>query len=51
MAANEDLKLIILDIRMVFLQANELDRDVYLMPPKDVRKEAIFGSLRSLYMD
>ena len=38
-AANEDFKLRSMDIRASFFQEKELDRDVYLMPPKDVRKE------------
>ena len=37
-AANENSKLRNMDITAAFLQAKELDRDVYLMLPKDVRK-------------
>ena len=37
-AANEDFKLRSMDIRAAFLQAKELDRDVFVMPPKDKRK-------------
>ena len=44
--ANEGFKLRSMDIRAVFLQAKELDRDVYLMPPKDVRKEGYIWRLR-----
>ena len=45
-AANEDIKLRSMDIRATFLQAKELDRDVYLMPPKDVRKEGYIEGYR-----
>ena len=38
-AANQDFKLRSMDIRAAFLQARELDRDVYLQPPKDIRKD------------
>ena len=38
-AANEGFKLRSIDIRAALLQARKLDRDVYLMPPKDIRNE------------
>ena len=38
-AANEGFKLRSIDIRAAFLQAKSLDREVYLEPPKDVKKE------------
>ena len=44
--ANEDFKLKSMDIRAKFLQAKELDRDVYLMPPRDVRKEGYIWKLK-----
>ena len=37
-AANEDFELRKIDIRAAFLQAKQLDRDVFLKPPKDIRK-------------
>ena len=38
-AANEDFELRSIDIRAAFLQAKELERDIYLIPPKDVKKD------------
>ena len=38
-AGNENFKLRSMDIRAAFLQAKELDRDVFLMPPQDVRSK------------
>ena len=46
MAANQDFKLRSMDIRAAFLQARELDRDVFLMPPKDIRKEGYVWKLK-----
>ena len=46
MAANQDFKLRSIDIRAAFLQARELDRDVFLMPPKDIRKEGYVWKLK-----
>ena len=45
-AANEDFRLRSIYIRGAFLQAKDLDRDVYLMPPKDVRKEGYIWKLK-----
>ena len=45
-ATNEGLKLRSIDIRAVFLQVRELDRDVYLLPPKDIRKEGYIWRLK-----
>ena len=45
-AANECFKLRSIDIRAAFLQARELDRDVYLLPPKEGRKD-IYGDRRN----
>ena len=45
MAANEGFELRKIDIRAAFLQAKQLDRDVFLRPPKDIRKE---GKLKKL---
>ena len=39
--ANEDFELRKIDIRAAFLQAKQLDRDVFLRPPKDIRKEGM----------
>ena len=44
--ANEGFKLRSIDIRAAFLQARELDRDVYLLPPKDIRKEGYIWRLK-----
>ena len=46
MAANQDFKLRSIDIRAAFLQARELNRDVFLMPPKDIRKEGYVWKLK-----
>ena len=43
-AANEDFELRKIDIRVVILQAKQLDRDVFLKPPKDIKKEKLSGS-------
>ena len=40
-AANEGFDLEGVDIRAAFLQSNVLDRDVYLEPPKDLKKPGI----------
>ena len=45
-AANEDFELRKIDIRVAFLQAKQLDRDVFLRPPKDIRKEGMIGKLK-----
>ena len=45
-AANQDFRLRSMDIRAAFLQARELDRDVFLMPPKDIRKEGYIWKLK-----
>ena len=42
----QDFKLRSIDIRAAFLQARELDRDVFLMPPKDIRKEGYVWKLK-----
>ena len=43
-AANEGFNLRSIDIRVAFLQAKGLDREVFMEPPKDVKKEARFGN-------
>jgi hypothetical protein len=45
-AANEGFKLRSIDIRAAFLQAKILDREVYLEPPKDVKKEGKIWKLK-----
>ena len=45
-AANEGFQLRSVDIRAAFLQAKGLDREIYLMPPKDVKKEGVVWRLR-----
>ena len=45
-AANEDFELRSIDIRAAFLQAKELERDKYLIPPKDVKKDGIIWKLK-----
>ena len=35
-----------IDIRVTFLQVKELDRDIFLMPPKDIRKEGYVSKLK-----
>ena len=37
-AANEQFKVVSMDIRAVFLQANKLDREIFMRPPEDIRK-------------
>ena len=49
-AANVDFELRSIYIRVAFFQAKELNRHVYLMPPKDVRREGYIWKLKkSLY--
>ena len=45
MATNEGFNLRSMDIKAAFLQANELDRDVYIEPPSDVKKEGVLWKL------
>ena len=45
-AANEDFELRKIDIRAAFLQAKQLDRDEFLKPPKDIKKEGIIWKLK-----
>ena len=46
MAANEGFELRSVDIRAAFLQAKNLDREVFILPPKDVRKEGLIWLLK-----
>ena len=44
-AAMKGFKVSSLDIRAAFLQAKDLDRTVYIEPPKDVRKDGVVWKL------
>ena len=46
MVANEGFELRSVDIRAAFLQAKNLDREVFFLPPKDVRKEGLIWLLK-----
>ena len=50
-AANEKFKVVSMDIQAAFLQANRLDRIVYVVPPEDVRKEGRYENWLNHYMD
>ena len=43
---NEKFKLASVDIRAVFLQSRSLDRDVFMLPPPDIRKPGIMWTLK-----
>ena len=45
-AANQDFKLVSVDIRAAFLQSKELTRDVFVMPPKDINVSGKLWKLR-----
>ena len=45
-AANEDFDLVSVDIRAAFLQSKELQRDVFVVPPKDVAKVGVLWKLK-----
>ena len=50
LAANSKFDVVSMDIRAAFLQAKKLDRDVYMEPPKDIKKEGkIWKLLKPLY--
>ena len=40
-SANENFKLALVDIRAAFLQSRTLDRDVFMLPPADIKKPGI----------
>ena len=44
--ANNDFKLASVDIRAAFLQSSTLDRDVYMLPPADIRKPGVIWKLK-----
>ena len=43
--ANDNFKLALVDIRVAFLQSRTLDRDVFLLPPPDIRKQGVIWRL------
>ena len=45
-AANEGFSLRKIDIRAAFLQARELDRNVFMDPPKDIKREGFVWKLK-----
>merc|ERR1712030_23632 len=45
LAANEGFQLRSVDIRAAFLQAKNLEREIFLLPPKDVQKEGFLWKL------
>ena len=45
-AANINFKLALVDIRAGFLQSRTLDRDVFMKPPPDIRKEEVIWKLK-----
>ena len=45
-AANENFNIQSIDIRAAFLQSRFLDRDVFVNPPKDLKKEGILWKLK-----
>ena len=46
MAANQSFNLRSIDIRAAFLQAKNLEREIFLKPPPDVKKEGILWRLK-----
>ena len=45
-AANSNFKLASVDIRAAFLQSRTLDRDVFMLPPPNIRKPGIVWRLK-----
>ena len=45
-AANSSFKMVSVDIRASFLQSRTLDRDVFMQPPPDIRKQGIIWRLK-----
>ena len=43
---NMDFELRKMDIRVAFLQAKQLDREVFLEPPKDIKREGYIWKLK-----
>ena len=50
LAANQNFKVVSMDIRAAFLQSKKLDREVFVRPPNDIKKEGkIWKLLKPLY--
>ena len=50
LAANQNFRVVSMDIRAAFLQAKKLDREVFVRPPDDIKKEGkIWKLLKLLY--
>ena len=45
-AANENFHIHSVDIKAAFLQSKELDRNVFVEPPKDIAKENLLWKLK-----
>ena len=45
LAANQNFKVVSMDIRAAFLQAKTLDREVFVRPPNDIKKEGVIWKL------
>ena len=45
-AANDNFKLASVDIRAALLQSRTLDRDVFMLPPPDIRKHGVIWRLK-----
>ena len=45
LAANQNFKVVSMDIRAAFLQAKKLDREVFVRPPDDIKKEGMIWKL------
>ena len=45
-AANEGFSVVTVDIRAAFLQSKELNREVYVVPPKDIAKHGLLWKLK-----
>ena len=39
LATNQNFRVVSMDIRAAFLQAKKLDREVFVRPPDDIKKE------------
>ena len=45
-AANEHFKIVSVDIRAAFLQSKELNREVFVVPPKDLAEAGVLWKLK-----
>ena len=45
-AANQGFEICLMDITGAFLQAEDLDREVFVKPPKDIKKDGIIWRLK-----